>query len=113
MVQGNRGILYSVMSYGLYIPTVYRPINRDEQRTLTVYITGHQAMVDVDMPGQHRGNILICAVIYETGVSTHIPIIGPYNSQQLQMFLHLPYSDLIPENERGLMRQNPPNVVIV
>lgn len=44
-------------------------------------VIGHRATVDV--PGQPGGNITMCAAISENGVSTHIPNIGPYNTQKL------------------------------
>lgn len=63
-------------------------------------IIGQRAVVDV--PGQRGGNITMCAAISENGMATHIPSLGPYNSQKLLIFLGPPYTDLVPENERGL-----------
>ncbi|KAI7789912.1 hypothetical protein IRJ41_007775, partial [Triplophysa rosa] len=60
-------------------------------------IIGHRAMVDV--PGQRVGNIIMCAAISENGVATHIPSLGPYNTQKLLIFLDRLHFDLIPENE--------------
>ncbi|XP_051570452.1 uncharacterized protein LOC127450403 isoform X1 [Myxocyprinus asiaticus] len=74
-------------------------------------IIGHQATVDV--PGQRGGNITMCAAICGNGVLSHIPIIGPYNTQRLLKFLETLYKDLIPENERGLVRNDLPMYVIV
>ena len=74
-------------------------------------IIRHRATVDV--PGQRGGNITMCAAISETGVITRIPIIGPYNTQHLMTFLDILYRDLIPENERDLIRHDLPNFVIV
>ena len=48
-------------------------------------IIGHRATVDV--PGQRGGNITMCAAISVNGVLTHIPMIGPYNTQRLVTFL--------------------------
>ena len=36
--------------------------------------------VTIGTPGQHGGNISMCADISENGVSTHIQHIGPYNT---------------------------------
>ena len=55
----------------------------------------------------------MCAAISENGVATHIPSLGPYNTQKLLIFLDRLYSDLIPENERGLVGPHLPNYVIV
>lgn len=62
-------------------------------------IIGHQATADV--PGQRGGNITMCAAISENGVATHIPSLGPYNTQKLLIFLDRLHFDLIPENERS------------
>ena len=40
------------------------------------------------------------AAISENGVLTHIPLIGPYNTERLVTFLDTLYRDLIPEPER-------------
>ncbi len=61
---------------------------------------GQRATIDV--PGQRGGNITMCAAISENGVLTHIPHLGPYNTQHLLTFLDTLYRDIIPENERGL-----------
>ena len=53
-------------------------------------IIGHRATVD--LPGQRGGNITMCAAISEHGVLTHIPLIGPYNTQHLLNFLETLYS---------------------
>ncbi|XP_016313101.1 uncharacterized protein LOC107666353 [Sinocyclocheilus anshuiensis] len=63
-------------------------------------LIGHRATTDT--PGQRGANITMCAAISENGVSTHIPHIGPYNTQLLLAFLNTLYRDLIPEQERGL-----------
>ena len=62
-------------------------------------LIGQRATIDV--PGQRGGNITMCAAISENGVLTHIPRLGPYNTHLLT-FLDTLYSDIIPENERGL-----------
>ncbi len=49
-------------------------------------LIGHQATTDT--PGQHGANITMCAAISENGESTHIPLIGPYNTQLLLAFLN-------------------------
>ncbi|KAK0131121.1 hypothetical protein N1851_034196 [Merluccius polli] len=54
-------------------------------------IIGHRATVDV--PGQRGGNITMCAAISENGVATHIPSLGPYNTQKLLIFLDRLHSD--------------------
>jgi hypothetical protein len=55
----------------------------------------------------------MCAAVSENGVSTHIPHIGPYNTQLLLVFLNTLYRDLITEHERGLVRPDLTNYVIV
>ncbi len=62
--------------------------------------------------GQRGANITMCAAISENGVSTHIPHIGSYNTQLLLAFLNTLYRDLIPEQERGLVRPHVPYVVV-
>ncbi|KAK0133507.1 hypothetical protein N1851_030967 [Merluccius polli] len=62
--------------------------------------SGQRATIDV--AGQQGGNITMCAAISENGVLTHIPRLGPYNTQHLLTFLDTLYRDIIPENERGL-----------
>lgn len=74
-------------------------------------IIGHRATADV--PGQRGGNITMCAAISENGVATHIPSLGPYNTQKLLIFLDRLHFDLIPENERGLVGPHLPQYVIV
>ncbi|XP_045562373.1 uncharacterized protein [Salmo salar] len=74
-------------------------------------IVGHRATADV--PGQRGGNITMCAAISENGVATHIPSLGPYNTQKLLIFLDRLHFDLIPENERGLVGPHLPQYVIV
>ena len=60
---------------------------------------GQRATTDV--PGQCGGNVTMCAAIPDNGVLTHIPLLGPYNTQHLLTFLDTPYRDIVPENERG------------
>ncbi|KAI2667282.1 Insertion element IS630 uncharacterized 39 kDa protein [Labeo rohita] len=74
-------------------------------------IIGHRATVDV--PGQRGANITMCAAISERGVATHIPSLGPYNTQKLLNFLDHLYTDLILENERGEEGPQLPHYVIV
>ena len=74
-------------------------------------LIGHRATIAT--PGQHGDNITMCAAVSENGVSTHIPHIGPYNTQLLLAFLNTLYRDLITEHERGLVRADLPNYVIV
>ncbi|XP_044040880.1 uncharacterized protein LOC122870620 [Siniperca chuatsi] len=74
-------------------------------------IIGHRATVDV--PGQRGGNITMGCAISENGVLTHIPIIGPYNTERLVTFLDTLYRDLIPEQERGQIGDDLPKYVIV
>lgn len=78
--------------------------NLAKGRTRGRNVIGHQATEDV--PGQRGGNITMCAAITENGVSTRIPNIGPYNTLKLLTFLKTLYRDLIPENERGLVRHD-------
>ncbi len=65
-------------------------------------LIGHRAITDP--PGQRGADITMCAAISENGVSTHLPHIGPYNTQLLLAFLNTLYRDLIPEQERGFVR---------
>ncbi len=60
-----------------------------------------------------QANITMCAAISENSVSTRIPHIGPYNTQLLLAFLNTLYRDLIPEQERGLVRPYLPNYVVI
>ena len=46
-------------------------------------------------------------------MATHIPSLGPYNTQKLLIFLDRLPSDLIPENESGLIGPHLPKYVIV
>ncbi len=48
--------------------------------------------------------------LYVTFTSLHI---GPYNTQLLLAFLNTLYRDLIPKQERGLVRPHLPNYVVV
>ncbi|CAK6982700.1 uncharacterized protein LOC122873078, partial [Scomber scombrus] len=61
-------------------------------------IIGHRATVDV--PGQRSGNITIGAAMSENGVLTHIPIIGPYNTERLVTFLDT--TEISSLNQRGV-----------
>ena len=67
----------------------------------------------VDVPGQRGGNITMCTAISENGVVTHIPSLGPYNTQKLLVFLDRLHSDLIPLHEGGLVGPHLPTFVIV
>ena len=67
----------------------------------------------MDVPGQRGGNITMCAAISENGVVTHIPSLGPYNTQKLLVFLDRLHSDLIPLHERGLVGPHLPTFAIV
>lgn len=55
----------------------------------------------------------MCAAILEQGVLTRIPIIGPYNTQHLLTFLDTLNRDLIPDDERGLIRDVLPKYVVI
>ncbi|KAL7871364.1 hypothetical protein SRHO_G00063470 [Serrasalmus rhombeus] len=71
-------------------------------------ITGHRATVDV--PGQRGGNITMCTAASELGVLTHVPTLGPYNTQHLITFIDTLYRDLIPDGEMALNDcENAPN----
>lgn len=72
---------------------------------------GHRATVDV--PGQRGGNISMCAAISNNGIIHHVPTIGPYNTARLLDFLGGLYNALIPENERGVVRPDLPNYVVI
>ena len=74
-------------------------------------IRGRGARVDV--PGQRGGNITMCTAISENGVVTHIPSLGPYNTQKLLVFLDRLHSDLIPLHEGDLVGPHLPTFVIV
>ncbi len=73
-------------------------------------LIGHRATTDT--AGQHGANITMCAAISENGVRTHIPHIESYNTQLLLAFRNTLYRDLIPEQERGLVRPHLPNYVV-
>ncbi|XP_019213444.1 uncharacterized protein LOC102077558 [Oreochromis niloticus] len=60
---------------------------------------GQRATTEVH--GQRGGKITMCAAISDNGVLTHIPLLGPYNTQHLLTFLDTLYRDLVPENARG------------
>lgn len=60
---------------------------------------GERATTEV--PGQRKGNITMCAAISDNSVLTHVPLLGPYNTQHLLTFLDTLYRDLVPGNERG------------
>ncbi|XP_028654701.1 uncharacterized protein LOC114649369 [Erpetoichthys calabaricus] len=72
-------------------------------------LIGQRATVDV--LGKRGGNITMCAAISDNGVHTHIPLVGPYNTQHLLTFLNTLYRDLIPEEEIG--QENVPQYVII
>lgn len=55
----------------------------------------------------------MCAAMSENGVLTHIPILGPYNTQHLITFLDTLYRDLIPDHERGMMQEDLPAYVVI
>ncbi len=80
--------------------------NRSKGQRRGRNLIGHRATT-----GQRGANITMCAA--ENGVSTHIPHTGPYNTQLLLAFLNTLYRDLIPEQERGLVRPHLPNYVVV
>ncbi|XP_044052938.1 uncharacterized protein LOC122876529 [Siniperca chuatsi] len=85
--------------------------NLTKRRRRGQNIIGHRATVDV--PGQRGGNITMGCAISENGVLTHIPIIGPYNTERLVTFLDTLYRDLIPEQESGQIGDDLPKYVIV
>nr|XP_023660031.1 uncharacterized protein LOC111839927 [Paramormyrops kingsleyae] len=60
---------------------------------------GQRATTDV--PGRRGGNVTMCAAMSDNGILTHIPLLGPYNTQHLLTFLDTLYRDIVPENERG------------
>ncbi len=60
-----------------------------------------------------RNIITMGAAISEIGVLTHIPIIGPYNTERLVTFLDTLFRDLIPELERGQIGDDLPKYGIV
>ena len=74
-------------------------------------LIGHRATIDV--PGQRGGNVTMCAAISENGVTAHIPLIGPYNTQRLLALLEILYGNLIPEDERGFVRADLPVYVVI
>ncbi len=85
--------------------------NLTKRRRRGQNIIGHRATVDV--PGQRGRNITMGAAISENGVLTHIPIIGPYNTERLVTFLDTLYRDLIPELETGQIGDDLPKYGIV
>jgi len=49
-------------------------------------VIGHWAIVGV--PGQHGGNVTLCAAISNHGVVHHQANLGPYNTHQLLLSLN-------------------------
>lgn len=74
-------------------------------------ITGQRATVEVLW--QHGGTITTSTATSENGVSTHIPVIGPSNTQHLLAFLDALFRDLIPDNESSLAQTDLPNYLLV
>lgn len=74
-------------------------------------LIGHRATADVS--GQWGGNIMMCAPIADHSVLTHIPLIGPYNTQHFLTFLDTLYRDLIPDDKRGLIQNDLPKYVVI
>ncbi len=75
-----------------FIYTDEAGFNLTKRRRRGRNIIDHRATVDV--PDQRGGNITMGAAISENGVLTHIPIIGPYNTERLVTFLDTLYRDL-------------------
>ncbi len=73
--------------------------NLTKSRRRGRHVFDHRATVD--LPGQQGGDISISAAISKNGVLTHIPRIGPYNTQHLLNFLETLNKTLIPDDERG------------
>ncbi len=74
-------------------------------------VIGKRATVDV--PGQRGANITICAAISTEGVLLHKPLIGPYNSEHLLLFLDELYWRVVPGEERDAVSRNQPTFIIV
>lgn len=74
-------------------------------------IIGQRATVN--LPGQRGANITMCAAISSEGVLTHIPTIGPYNTERLITFLDALYQSIVPPEERGQVRPDMSHFVIV
>lgn len=47
-------------------------------------LIGQRATIQV--PGQHGGNLSMCAAISDDGVVGHRPVIGSYNTEHLMAF---------------------------
>ncbi|XP_034023420.1 uncharacterized protein LOC117507714 [Thalassophryne amazonica] len=65
-------------------------------------LIGHRATITV--PGQRGANITMCAAISNDDVLSHIPAVGPYNSERLIAFLDTLHDRLTSPQERGLLR---------
>lgn len=74
--------------------------NITKRRSRGQNIIGWCAIVEV--PGQHGGNVTLCAVISHHGVLHHHATLGPYNTQHLVDFLkHLYGSSMKQEIQDG------------
>ncbi len=75
---------------------------------------GDVVVISLDTESQASvGPILQRALPFQRMVNTHIPHIVPYNTQLLLVFLNTLYRDLIPEQERRLVRPHLLNYVVV
>ena len=71
--------------------------NLRKRRTRGRNIIGQRAIVEV--PGQHGGNITMCAAITHHGVIHHHATLGPYNTAHLIRFLDTLHNTLIPPDQ--------------
>ncbi|XP_038141857.1 uncharacterized protein LOC119784069 [Cyprinodon tularosa] len=60
-------------------------------------IIGQRAIVEV--PGQHGGNITMCAAMTHHGIIHHHATLGPYNTAHLITFLDTLHNTLIPPDQ--------------
>nr|XP_015821056.1 uncharacterized protein LOC107389438 [Nothobranchius furzeri] len=74
-------------------------------------VIGKRATVNV--PGQRGANITMCAAISTDGLLLHRPVIGPYNTGRLLVFLHDLYGRVELGEERDVDRRNQPTYIIV
>ncbi len=78
--------LDAAMNHHKYIFVDEAGFNLAKTRRRGRNIIGKRATIQV--PGQHGGNISMCAAISEDGVVGHRPVVGSYNTEHLIAFLN-------------------------
>ncbi|XP_070402546.1 uncharacterized protein [Nothobranchius furzeri] len=72
-------------------------------------VIGKRATVNV--PGQRGSNITMCAAISTDRLLLHRPVVGPYNTGRLLVFLHDLYGRVVLGEERDADRWNQPTYI--